>query len=248
MLKETRGIQSDDSGDFSLVHTCLADNTLIKLTDNPKIYVINQCKKKWIRTAQEFNQGGYSWSNVNAVSREVFDAYLGQEQETGTPTPTLIRAIGHHRVYRIINNKKLWIPAISAFNAQGLKWEDVQETNESEVNNYNRIKLIRVIGGTKVYYITESGLRRHIPSAEVFLSYNNRWEDIVEVDDNIINSYEDSILIRLEGGSKVYLLQNNIKHWIKTAQIFNQHNHDWNKISLVNEIEIDGYEEGEVVE
>ena len=108
--------------------------------------------------------------------------------------------------------------------------------------------LVRTIGGIKVYYITESGLKRHIPSPEVFNSYNNSWSDIVEVGANVVDGYEDNNLIRLEGGIRVYLLEDNIKYWIETAEVFNNRGYDWQKIAPVNQIELDAYQEGMSVE
>jgi len=165
-----------------------------------------------------------------------------------SPHHTLIRAINKDKVYRVIDNKRFWIPTISAFNAQGLDWNDVEEVEESQVDQYIRAKLLRATGETKVYYITGSGLRRHIPSPQVFNSYNNKWEDVIEIDTNIVNSYEDNNLIRLEGGTRVYLLENNVKYWIKTADVFNSRGYDWNKISPVNEMELGTYGEGKGLE
>lgn len=163
-----------------------------------------------------------------------------------TPSPSanstreLIRS-SDGRVYKIVNGKRVWIPTAQAFIAQGFKWENVQNISDSEMASYVRSKLIQVPGDPKVYYLTESGLKRHIPSAEIFLSYQNRWEDILQVDSSILNSYPDNALIKLEGDVKVYKLENGKKRWIKTAAAFNRLKLNWSQIAPVNATELNSY-------
>ena len=224
--------------------TCLPDDTLIKLPTDPKIYTIINCKKKWIQTLEEFQQGGYKWEDVEEVASPVIQAYADYLEATAN----LLRAIGHQKVYRIVNEKRLWVPTISVFNAQGLKWDDIQDVSEIEVNQYPRLKLARVTGDPKVYYLTESGLKRWIPTAEVFNSYNNKWEDVVEIDVTNLNAYPDSILIRLGNGVKVYKIENGKKRWIKAAEAFINLGYDWNNIAPVNETELNYYPVGSDIE
>jgi hypothetical protein len=224
--------------------TCLPNGTLIKLPNNPKIYVIQNCKRKWIRTQEEFKRQGYKWENIQEKPSDVVNAYA-EYLETQAK---LLRAIGQNKVYRIIGNKRLWVPTISAFNAQGLKWEGIEDKAETEVNQYPRAKLLRASGDKKVYYITDSGLKRHIPTADIFSSYGNKWEDVVEVEEEVVNSYKNSDLIRKEGGAKVYKLENGTKRWIKTINAFNRLRYNWSNIAPVNETELNTYSEGEPIE
>ncbi len=163
-------------------------------------------------------------------------------------TANLLRAMGQNRVYRIVNEKRLWVPTISAFNAQGLKWEDIQEVDEAEVTQYPEAKLIQVIDSPKVYYLTESGLKRHIVNSQVFESYDNKWEDIIEVTAAVLDVYPDNNLIRAEGDYKVYKLEDGKKRWIKTAEAFNRLGFDWTKIAPVNTMEVNAYSVGVEIE
>jgi len=223
---------------------CLPDGTLIKLPTDPKVYVIINCRKKWIRTVEEFQQKGYKWEDVQEVSSPVIEAY----NEYLEAKANLLRAIGHHKVYRVINGKRLWIPTIAAFNAQGLKWEDIEDVSETTVDQYPRLKLARIIGSPKIYYLTESGLKRWIPTIAVFNSYNNKWEDVVEISPTELNAYPDNDLIRLEGGTKVYKLENGKKRWIKTTQAFIRLGYNWNKVAPCNQTELDYYPEEAPIE
>lgn len=234
---------------FSIIETappetCLPDGTLIKLPTDPKIYVIVNCKKKWIRTAEEFREEGYKWEEVEEVSSPVIEAYADYLEAKAN----LLRAIGQQRVYRIVDEKRLWIPTIATFNAQGLKWEDIQDVNETTVNQYPRLKLARITGDPKVYYLTESGLKRWIPTVTVFNSYDNKWEDVIEISATELNAYPDNDLIRLEGGTKVYKLENGKKRWIKTVEAFNRLQFNWHEIAPANTTEINSYADGAIIE
>jgi hypothetical protein len=108
--------------------------------------------------------------------------------------------------------------------------------------------LLQVAGDSKVYYITESGLKRHIPNEQVFSSYNNNWPDIVKVAPSVLNVFPDNNLIQGQTDTKVYKLENGQKHWIKTPDAFNRLNLDWTKIASVNSTELAAYPEGAPIE
>lgn len=169
-----------------------------------------------------------------------------------SPSPSLVPSNllsgSDGKVYKIIGNKKIWIPSAVAFNIQGLKWENIQKVADSQISQYVRIKLLQAIGDLKVYYITESGLKRHIISAEIFNSYGNKWEDIIQVSATDVNSYGNNVLVKVEGDAKVYKLENGQKRWIKTAEAFNKLKLDWTQIAPVNAAELGAYMEGIVIQ
>ncbi len=169
------------------------------------------------------------------------------------PEGTLIKIPNDPKIYVIKGSQKQWIKSPEEFQQQGYKWENVQEITAETVNSYSeylspQTKLLKLKNSPMIYYITESGMKRHIPSEQVFNSYGDQWEDVVEVDENVINSYKDNNLIIQKGNSKVYELKNGIKQWIKTAEAFNRLGYDWTKIAPVNEMEMNTYQEGNVIE
>ncbi len=107
-----------------------------------------------------------------------------------------------------------------------------------------RLRLVKSPISPKVYYITEKGLKRWIPNEKVFLSYGNRWQDIVTLPDYQINSYPDNILIQVPGDKKVYKIEGIIKRWIVTAEAFIKYNFQWNQIAPINQTELDFYQTG----
>ena len=100
----------------------------------------------------------------------------------------LVKLQNSPKVYLVRNNKKLHIKTIEMFNSLGYKWSDIVESSAS-VEGIPRIKLAKSSNSPKVYYLTESGMKRHFPSPEIFLSYNNKWEDIVTVSEDLLNFY-----------------------------------------------------------
>ncbi len=235
----------EDENDWDNSDTCLPDGTLIKLPNDPRIFVIKNCKKQWIRTAEEFKNSGYKWSDVNDASKEVVDAYADYLEATAK----LLRVTGHDKIYRIINGKILWVPTVSAFNAQGLKWEDVQDNDETAINKYPRIKLIKGEGDDRIFYITNSGMKKHLINTEVFNSYDeNKNFEVVKVSPIVINSLRTVNLFKDKDGNKVYKIEGNKKKWIKTSEAFKKHNFDWNKITPVNETELSAYKDDGIIE
>jgi len=119
-----------------------------------------------------------------------------------------------------------------------LDWKKIQVKPS---NTYKRAALLRKENDPKVYYITERGFRKWIPTPEVFLSYNNKWEDVVNVKDFELDALPDVVLIRADGDTKVYKLENGNKTWIRTEEEFNAAGYRWDLIALVNQTELNAY-------
>ena len=166
---------------------CFPDNTLIKIPDDSRVYVIKNCKKQWIKTVEEFHKDGYQWENVKQVSLPTVARYENAEDGLARA----IKSKDRNEVYRIIEGKKLWVPDVLAFEAQGLKWEEVEEKNKEEVDNYPSATLIKAKGDPKVYSLNKSGLKKWIKTPEIFSSYSYKWSDIVETDSLIVNSFKE---------------------------------------------------------
>jgi hypothetical protein len=111
-----------------------------------------------------------------------------------------------------------------------------------------RGRVIRSIDSPKVYYVTQKGLKSWIPNESIFLSYGNRWSDILIVSQAQIEAISDNILIRANGDTKVYKLDtNSLKHWITIPEVFNRNNYKWDEIAPENELELELYSIGEVI-
>lgn len=176
------------------------------------------------------------WSNEVSQNLVIKSQIIQPAQQS-----SLIKTSGDNKIYKIIDNKKFWIPTAEVFNKMGYNWNDIETVNETNLNTYPRIKLVKPINGNNVYYLTNGGLKRWIKTEKIFNAYNNRWEDIVEISATELVAIPDNNLIKLENGTKVYKIENNKKRWIQTAEAFNRLGYDWNQIAPVNQIELDSY-------
>ena len=113
------------------------------------------------------------------------------------------------------------------------------------------LTLIRYEGDPKVY-VVENGQKRWIQTAEDFNSLGYKWTDVKIAPSG--ETYPDGTvmkipsassavaLIRYEGDPRVYVVENNQKRWIKTAEDFTKLGYKWSdvKITPTSETYADG--------
>ncbi|MCK4592587.1 hypothetical protein KAT63_04085 [Candidatus Parcubacteria bacterium] len=164
--------------------------TLYRVDGDPRVYVIKNKKKHWIKTPKEFEAGNYSWSAVQVVSAEV----LGEYPDAETSTTELLRAVGSYKVYKIENGKKRWIKTAGEFNAAGYKWKDIKEVSLEALASYqNEVssELLRAVGDYKVYKL-KGGKKYWIRTIGEFNAAGYNWEDVEEVTTETLDDYPDS--------------------------------------------------------
>lgn len=164
--------------------------TLYRMPGSPRVYVIKNKKKHWIKTAKEFEDSGYSWGKIQEISAELLEEY----PEAETFASELLRAVGDCKVYRTEGGKKHWIRTAGEFNAAGYNWRDIQEVSPEVLASYqNEVlsELLRAAGDHKVYRIRD-GKKRWIRTAGEFNAAGYRWEDIEEVPVQDLDGYPDS--------------------------------------------------------
>ena len=61
------------------------------------------------------------------------------------------------------------------------------------------------------------------------------------------DNYSDGSLLRAKGDIKVYLINNNIKRWVSSIEVFNLHNFKWQNVKVVPKKEITAIKEGEPI-
>lgn len=151
-------------------------------------------------------------------------------------------------VYVITNGKKYLIPGPSSFSNYGLDWADVQIVSAEIINQIPDAKLVKIANSPKVYYIYKSlNHKKAILSEKVFESYDQKWQDIITISNQDLNSYSDVKLIKLPNKPEVYLLENNQKRKIMSEEAFLRFGFKWNQIGFVNEIDLGAYANGEAV-
>ncbi|MDD2730653.1 MAG: right-handed parallel beta-helix repeat-containing protein [Candidatus Portnoybacteria bacterium] len=116
--------------------------------------------------------------------------------------------------------------------------------------------IIRAKGDIDVYivkYVGSKQFKRLILSPSVFNSYQHlRWEDIVEVEQSVLDSFTTSDLVRAAGDTQVYKLtpagDTGAKQWIRTENAFRNRNYDWDAIYEINSVDRNSYTTGTELE
>ena len=60
-------------------------------------------------------------------------------------------------------------------------------------------------------------------------------------------SYPDGTLLRAEGDIKVYLVNDNIKRWVSSLEVFDSYNFSWKNVRVVSRKEVAAIQEGELI-
>lgn len=119
--------------------------------------------------------------------------------------------------------------------------------------------LLRSTASPMVYLI-EGGKKRWVITSAVFVSNGYKWEDIILVLPKELSPYPDGENISMSynikpGGSlikgsrpEVYLVENNSKRWITSADVFISNGYKWENIIVVENYELNGYSDGKNIE
>jgi len=218
------------------------EGTLVKASDDPAVYVITGGKRKHIPSVQIFESRGYAWNNIRTVSR--------QELE-GVPEIKLIKTTGDPSLYYTDNSQKRILKSDEVLASYGLSREDAFTVEQEEIDAYPTARLLKRADDEKVFYITNTGTSRHIPSAQVFESYGNKWYNIVTVTHEDLVGYPINSAIKLRDTNKVYWLvagkTTTKKHWVASADAFNRLGIRWDQIAPVNSVEFNTYPEGDPI-
>ncbi len=216
------------------------DGKLLKTSDSFKVYVIISNKKKWIPTPEVFETLGYKWTNITVLSNTDLNKIPDFEDN-------LIRAVGNYKVYLVVNGISRHIPNPEIFLDYGFKWEEVKDVPQSTIDKYTRAILIRESRQGKIYYLSNRNIKKWIPTAEIFNSYENKWDDVQVISKKEMDSYTNVNVIKLIGDNKAYLIENNTKRWIPDANTFNKYHYNWDNILEVNRMEWEYYKTGSKV-
>ena len=194
-----------------------------------------------------------NYSNILTISakpeKEKTSIPNGNGKQT-YPEGTLLKISDSFKIYVIINNKKKWIPTPEVFETLGYQWTSITEINKTELNSIENYEdnLIRAIGDYKVYLVV-SGIKRHIPNPEIFLNYGFEWNDVKDVNQEIINQYSQNLLIKESKQEKVYYLcpERKIRRWLRSPEIFNSYNNRWEDIQVISKYEMEYYKESNLI-
>lgn len=234
------------------------DGALIKGQTLPDVYVVSDGFKCRIKDESVFTALGYQWSNVISVPKTQINYNTSGSTISSAdahPEGTLVKGSGS-TVYLIDNQERRPITSPQAFESRYNWHEIVQEApgdvksfsiNENSPVSFRDGLLIKSATSSAVYVIVD-GQRRRISSSQVFAMLGYKWENIRAIStDYALNKYSngsvlgfrDGMLIRGQGRSETYVIEDGLKRHIKTGDIFNALGYKWENIVVVPASQLD---------
>ncbi|OGL65591.1 hypothetical protein A3B21_03455 [Candidatus Uhrbacteria bacterium RIFCSPLOWO2_01_FULL_47_24] len=140
--------------------------------------------------------------------------------------------------------RKLYIPSPSLLSNLRNFYAQMRKVGREQIENVPRARLIKTADKDDIYYITETFLKRRIPSSEVFKSYGNDTREIVIVQPQELAAYRDSRLIRLVGDTRVWYLEGGARRLVTNAEVMKKYKFEWKHVAPVNFAEYNSYPEG----
>ncbi|MAF20521.1 MAG: hypothetical protein CMI55_02445 [Parcubacteria group bacterium] len=107
---------------------------------------------------------------------------------------------------------------------------------------YSPGDLLQATNCYKVYYLNKNYQKKWIINQKVFDLYGNKVSDVIKVTSSELAAYPTVNLMRAIGHDKVYLISNDVKQWIKTAQEFESLGYQWEDIDDVLAEELAEYQ------
>ncbi len=195
----------NSDNNFSIVSTpsscILPDGTLVKLPNDPKVYVIRDCKKYWIRSVEEFTNSGYKWSDVNELPSTTVNSIPDTSDITPTatiPEGSMIQVIGDPDVYivKYMGAKKFkrLILNPSVFKSYGhLKWENIIKVSKATLDSFTTSTLVKSENG-KIYRLVpngDAGVRNHVRDMNAFQRLALDMDSVYQINIADENSYNE---------------------------------------------------------
>lgn len=108
-------------------------------------------------------------------------------------------------------------------------------------------RLIKILEDPTVYWVSENKLKIPMLSEKVFLSYNNKWEDVKTVDKTEFDAYQDAKYIWLNGKGAIYYIKDGVKRYIPSS-LWNASGLGAEDVINVNKTDFNAYSTGAVLE
>lgn len=137
-------ITKDDLDQFQLSSNIdtYPSGSLLQAREDLKVYLVANSEKRWIVTAEVFENMGYQWDKIRLIEKEDLDKHEEGEPinkiEPGTYFDGTLVKGSDPKVYIIENSKRRWIPSIEIFKAYNYDWQSIILISDQELE---KIKL-----------------------------------------------------------------------------------------------------------
>jgi hypothetical protein len=123
-----------------------ADGTLVRTDGNGNVYLLQDGRKRWLRSVDIFNSYGYPWEAVYPVTEAMVQAIPSQQliRRQGTPEVWVLNENGYRRHVRT--------PEL--FVEYGFRADGVVDVNDLDFASYPEGTLIMRSGDDQVYLVS----------------------------------------------------------------------------------------------
>lgn len=222
---------------------------LLKATNNPKVYYIENGKRRSIESPNML-RSQFRWEDLVVSTPVEVDAIPIGTQMTYRDGSLLSN---NGAVYVISDGARRPIESASTFLQKGYKWSNVIAVSDDELAPHpqgsmltagdkhpNGSLLLRP--GGEVYTI-KNGQRKYIPSPLIFEA-RYRWDSLIAVSEDYLNTYPrgenefypDGLLISSATG--VYMMQSNVRQPITSPEVFESYGLNWGQVRRATDFEL----------
>lgn len=227
------------------------NGTIIKSNDEPKVYYLENFKKRPIESPALL-ESRFDWSGLVVTSQEAINEIPNGTNLTFRDGSLLSNG---GTVYIISDGLKRPFASPEAFLRLGLKWDNVKPVSADELNihplgevvtttsNYPDGVVIKTGGGKM--YLVDDDKRRYIPSPLIFES-QFKWNETVNLSLQVAPTYNPSpkgdVFYRdgflISGDEKVWVMENNKKVPIYSPEVFESLGLSWNMVRKATAFEM----------
>lgn len=222
---------------------------LIKSTDDPKVYYVEDGEKRPIESPNML-RSQFRWEDVVVTTPTEIEALpTGAEMTYRDGSLLSNRGV----VYVISDGQRRPIDSPATFLEKGYKWSNVIAVSDAELAPHAQGAMLNasakhpngslLLAPNGEVYVIKGGKRRYIPSPLIFEA-RYRWESLISVSQTILNSfvrdidefYPDGLLISSESG--VYIMQNNVRQPITSPEVFESYGLNWGQVRRATDFEL----------
>jgi subtilisin family serine protease len=236
------------------------DGTIVKTSINPSVYLIENCKKRYISLPEIFSSW-FDWRDIVVISSSELSSYPVGADLVFQPS-SLIKTDSQPDVFVVVGTTRRYISNASVFEGLGYRWSNIITTTPPELakyslgDNLSRVgthpdgSLIKSTSAVEVYLIN-GGKKHPLPNPEVFTS-NYGWEEILLVTSSELAGYaigdrvgfRSGSLVKADDQPEVYVITGTTKRHISNPQTFLDKGYQWGRIISTSSQELSNYTDG----
>lgn len=181
------------------------------------------------------------YSKANQSKETLLKDFGDKNQNNKIQGAEFVKVKDDPRVWLKFKNQRLWLRTPEIFTQAGGEWNKIKI--EKTLDNIPILKFIKEKNKDDIYLITESGFKRALPNSRILNLYGKSADILVADDSKIINLLPENRLIRAKGDDKVYFLEQKIKRWITSPEVFEKMGFDWLEVVEIDPEEMNYYPE-----